>query len=225
MTGPGDGASNTPSAQSPGRCVQFLIGNLIKIKIMRLIFIFVSVLIYKLSFGQISIVGDTLKPGVYDTIQIEIKSVISFPFCSNNYKLPRECEGDFPTKCCSYSTYLQKDEKTSTSGFVSCENGSSLSWFYNASLEDAKLNFESIPTQWEKQQKTFLKRPIKCFVFDKQVDGYIIEQETYQGNKYYTLITYGSKNGFYFLLKYHSQYKITCNEDIQPVFRQFLRVQ
>jgi hypothetical protein len=192
---------------------------------MRLGFILFCNMFCSISFGQISIVGDTLVSNVYDTTKIEIRSLICFPFCSNTYSLPRDCHGNNPPNCCSYSTSLRNNQKIAEWGYVSCYNGSSFTWHYSTTLENAKSTFEDIPTQIEKQQKKFLKKSVKCLIYNKEAEAYILEQESYQGYKSYTLTTYGSYNGFNFYLEYHSNKEINSTENIQPVFRQILRIQ
>ena len=192
---------------------------------MRVALVFLCSIIYSFCFGQDSTAGDTLTSRPYDTASIEIRSTLYFPFCSNIYNLPREnCNGNYPPNCCSYSTTLSKNSKIADWGYVSCYNGSSFNWSYRNSLFNVKHIFEDVPKQLEKQYKKFSKRPIKCFIYNVESDGYILEQETYQGYKSYTLTTYGSHNGFNFYLEYRSSKEISSNEDIQPVFRQILRI-
>lgn len=192
---------------------------------MRVVFVSLCSIIYSFCFGQVSIKGDTLTYRVYDTTNIEIGSIAYFPFCSNSYSLPREnCNGNYPPNCCSYSTSLTKNQKIANWGYVSCYNGSSFNWQYSTSLGSVRNTFEDIPGQMEKQQKAFSKKSIKCFIYNEEAEAYIFEQESYQGYKSYTLTTYGTHNGFYFYLEYHSNKEISSNEDIQPVFRQILRI-
>lgn len=174
------------------------------------------------SFEKIK--GDTLLPGSYDTVRIELESKISFPFCSEIYQIPRECGINYPPNCCTYTTSLYRNEKTVNTGFVSCGNGSSLSWNYSSSLETAKHNYESIPGQWEKQQNKFKKSKLKCLILGKESEAYLIEREFSAGNVNYTLITYGTHSGYNFLLQYSSSNKITTNEDIQPFLRPIIRL-
>lgn len=192
---------------------------------MRLVFVFLCIITHSICFGQASTAGDTLTSRIYDTTSIEIKSIAYFPFCSNIYNLPRDCNENLAPNCCSYYTSLRKNQKVADWGYVSCNNGSSFHWYYGSSFEGVKRSFEDAPKQWEKQQKSLSKKQIKCFIYNKEADAYIIEQETYQGNKFYVLTTYGSFNGFNFYLEYRSSKMIKDNEDIQPVFRQILRIQ
>lgn len=85
--------------------------------------------------------------------------------------------------------------------------------------------FEDMPKQIEKQQKTFFKKQIRCFIFNQETDAYLITQESFEGHKSYLLTTYGAHNGFYFHLEYHSRQEIKSTEDLQPVFRQILTIQ
>lgn len=175
--------------------------------------------------GQANFKGDTLRSGIYDTTSIEISSKVKFPFCGTLYDLPREnCNGNLPPNCCGYSTSLQKGQKTASWGYVSCYNGSSFTWNYSGSLGSARNSFEDIPRQLKNQQKNFSQKKIRCLVYNTETEAYLLEQESYQGNKDYLLTTYGSHNGFYFYLEYRSMNKIISSKDIQPVFRQILQI-
>jgi hypothetical protein len=192
---------------------------------MRIIFVSLFIILSSFCMGQVSIVGDTLASRVYDTSLIEIRSKAYFPFCASIYSLPREnCDGNNPPNCCSYSTSLSKNQKIADWGYVSCYNGSSFTWHYSTSLGSVRNMFEDIPIQMEKQQKTFSKKHIKCSIYNDEAEAYLIEQETYQGHKFYTLTTYGTHKGFYFYLEYHSIKEISSNADIQAVFRQIIGI-
>lgn len=192
---------------------------------MRVTLSFLCNLICFFCFGQASKMGDNLTSRVYDTTRIEISSKVYFPFCANIYTIPREnCEGNYPSNCCSYSTSVQKNNKISDWGYVSCYDGSSFSWNYNTSLKNLKYSFEDIPKQLESQYKTFTKKLIKCFIYNTEAEAYLLEGENFNGHKDYRLTTYGSYNGFSFSLEYRSLKKISSSEDIQPVFRQILRI-
>ncbi len=175
--------------------------------------------------GQASFKGDSLSSRVYDTTSIEISSKVYFPFCGTVYDLPREnCNGNLPPNCCAYSTSLQKGQKTASWGYVTCYNGSSFTWQYNSSMESVRNSFEDIPRQIKNQQKSFSQKKIKVLIYGIETDAYLIEQETFKDDTSYLLTTYGSHNGFYFYLEYHSMNKIVSSEDIQPVFRQILQI-
>lgn len=192
---------------------------------MRVVLVFFCSIIYSFCFGQVSGAGDTLSTRVYDTTNVDISSKAYFPFCSNIYSLPREnCNGNYPPNCCSYSTNLRKNQKIANWGYISCYNGSMFTWHYGASLENVKQSFENIPGQLEKQGKTFSKKLIKCFLFNEETEAYILERESFEGYKSYTLTTYGTHKGYYFYLEYSSSKEIINNEDIQPVFKQILRI-
>jgi hypothetical protein len=177
------------------------------------------------SLAQSSKPGDTLRPGIYDTMRIEISSTTSFPFCSNLYKLPRDCNDNMPPNCCSYSTSLEKNEKISRYGSVSCGNGSSLFWYYYGSLGSAKQDTDGVLPQWKGQQKELNIQNIKCMVMGKEMEAYMVEMVSFQDHKSYILLTYGTYNGYIFTLQYHSMKKISSNEDIQPFLREIIRFQ
>lgn len=192
---------------------------------MRLLLICLFSLFFSFGCRQASIKGDTLNPGTYDTTSIEIRSGTSFPFCGTTYPVPREnCSENLPANCCSYSTSLSNHQKEASWGYVSCYNGSSFTWHYNSSIGNAKNTFEDVPQQLEKQQKSFSRKKIKCVVYNQETDAYLMTQESFEGHKSYLLTTYGTHNGFYFYLEYHSLQEIKSTEDLQPVFRQILTI-
>ena len=177
------------------------------------------------SISQVPIKGDTIRLGMFYTSRVEIESEIAFPFCGNIFKFNQECDRPNPGEnCCSYSANLKWNDLVATSGLVNCPQGASLSWDYTSTLENARLNFESIAKQWESQQKTFRKEKITCIIFDKESEGYLIEQEAFQGYKYYILLAYSTYNGFNFITQYRSNSEIRTNDDIYPFFRQILRL-
>ena len=191
---------------------------------MRYLFTTCLVFVSVICFGQLPDVGDSLKHGAYDTLSIEIQSKIVFQFCSETYTIPRDCDGDYPPNCCSYSTSLYKGENRSRHGNVSCYNGSSLSWTYFQTPDIAKQNVENFLPQVEKQMKKFISTPIKIFVMNKETNGYLVETETLQGFVGYILITHGTYNGFNFSIQYRSIKKINSTEDLQPVVRQIMKL-
>jgi len=166
--------------------------------------------------------GDTLPPGVFDTVSIEIQSKAFFPFCAKLYSIPRDCGKNMPPECCSYSTYLRQNDKVAGDGHVSCGNGSMLSWFYFESVEIARQSTEGVPPQMKNQHKQFSVTKIKCLVMGQEADGFMTEAESFTGYKSYVLYTYGSHNGYSFSLQYHSMNRIITNEDIQPFIREIL---
>ena len=177
------------------------------------------------SFAQIAKSGDSLQNGFYDTSSIEIQGTKVFPFCSILYKLPRECADNLPTNnCCGYNTSLRNGQKLADWGYVSCHNGSVLSWTYYSSLESAKKDAENIIPQWRKQQKELKVEKIKCYVMETETESYNIEMESFTGHKSYALLTYGSYNGYSFTLEYRSQNKITSNTNIQEFLKPILRL-
>jgi hypothetical protein len=191
---------------------------------MRFLFTTCFIFFSAICFGQLPNVGDKLKHGAYDTLNIEIQSLVSFQFCSETYTLPRDCDGNYPPNCCTYSTSLYKGENLARHGFVSCYNGSSLSWSYFQTPDIAKQNAENFLPQLENQMKKFKQTPIKLFVMNKESNGFVVETETLQGFVNYYIITHGTHNGFNFSLQYSSAKKINTTEDLQPVIRQIIRL-
>ncbi len=180
-----------------------------------IIFIFISSSSISVAQSNLKIKGDTLIAGTYDTVRIELESRISFPFCSEIYQLPQGCNINLAPNCCRYRTSPYRNEKIITNGSVSCSNGSNLSWNYFRTLEDAKFNFESIPNQWEKQNKTVKKIKLNCLILNKEAYAYLIDSENLNGNHSYVLLAYGTHKGYNFLLEFITLKKIESNEDIQ----------
>lgn len=177
------------------------------------------------SFAQSATSGDSLQKGFYDTSSIEIQGTKVFPFCSNLYKLPRECTDNLPTNnCCGYNTSLKQGQKLAEWGYVSCHNGSVLSWTYYSSLEGAKKDAENIIPQWKNQQKEIKVEKLKCVVMGTETESYNIEMESFTGRKSYALLTYGTHNGYSFTLEYRSLNKITLNNNIQEFLQPILRL-
>jgi hypothetical protein len=192
---------------------------------MRTFLLFLTLVVSLPLTAQKSKNGDTLPQGFFDTSRIEITSKISFPFCSKLYPLPRDCKGNLPPNCCGYSTSLNNNTKFLEYGFVSCNNGSNLTWYYYGSIESAKAGIENILPQYKKQQKNFTLKKIKCMVMNKETDAYLLEMEPLHGYKTYHLLTCGSYNGYTFSLEYRSINPITTNENIQPFIRPILRLE
>ena len=193
---------------------------------MRFVFFIFTILVttsHCIAQNHEKIKGDTLLPGTYDTVRIELESKISFPFCSEIYKIPRECNINLPPNCCTYRTSPYKNEKTLNTGSVSCSNGSSLYWHYSSSLETAKHNFENMSGQWEKQQKNSKKTKIKCLILGKETEAYLIENVLSTGQFSYTLIAYGTHKGYNFLLQYNSFNNTDSNKDIQPFLHPIIK--
>jgi|GEM_PF-3319435 len=191
---------------------------------MRLLFVVLCGLACSLCSGQIPVPGDNLTSRLYDTVSMEIGSKTHFLFCSKSYELPRDCNDSYPANCCSYSAFLLKNRKVADLAYVSCGNGSSFVWHYGNSLENARSNFESIPTQ-TLHSKVVSKTLIKCIVYDKEMPGYMIQLRNSQGGVSYLLTTYGTYNGYFFWLEYTTAKEIKSNEDIQPAFRHIFRIQ
>lgn len=176
------------------------------------------------SFSQKVKLGDSILSGNYDTTRIEIISKKSFPFCSQTYLIPRECNDAPYANCCTYMASLSKNEKVTRTGSVSCQNGSILIWDYEWSTESAKQEIENRISYMQKQQIKCKVSKVKCLVMGKESEGYSIESEYSQGHKSYELLSYGSHNGYFFILDYRTVYKLNSNEDIQPFFQNFVQM-
>src|ERR1035437_1431857 len=108
--------------------------------------------------------GDTLNNKLYDTLRIELESKVIFPFCSNTYQIPRDCDKPYPPNCCTYSTNMYKGQKVATDGNISCFNGSSLIWHYISKIEDAKRFMETMVNKLNHNLKHLSKKLLnaKC---------------------------------------------------------------
>ena len=167
--------------------------------------------------------GDTLNNKLYDTLRIELESKVIFPFCSNTYQIPRDCDKPYPPNCCTYSTNMYNGQKVATYGNISCLNGSSLIWYYISKIEDARRFMENMVQQLKPQFKTFKQTVIKCEVLGQETMGYLLESETTTGYKSNRIITVGNCNGYTVYLEYSTSSKLSSNLDIQPIIKQILK--
>jgi len=167
-------------------------------------------LIPSLSFAQQKIDKNIIEEPKYDTTSIEIKSTNSFYFCSKLYKIPRDCDKEDQSNCCSFSSQVLLDYKSFSTGLFSCYNGTSLSWNYFETEDQAKNSFDGYPPQIKKQMKEFKQEKIKLFICGQEAIAY-------------KLITYGTINGQHVFVHIHSQKDLKSSNEMQPVFQQILK--
>ena len=159
----------------------------------------------------------------YDTTSIEIQSTNSFYFCSRLYKIPRDCDKEDQSNCCSFSSQVFLSYKSLSTGQLSCYNGTGLSWTYFENEDQAKSGFEGYPPQIKKQMKEFKQEKIKLFICDQQAIAYKLNYTTIQGYKVYEIIAYINMNGQYVFVHLHSQKDLKSSKEMQPVFQQILK--
>jgi hypothetical protein len=179
---------------------------------MRHFFTAIFILFFSTAFGQVAKIDSSF---AFTTNSMQVSRIDSFVFASRTYAIPRDCDKKDQSNCCSY---------LSNPGQVGCNNGTSLGWYFMPTLNIAKENVESIASQWEKQMKTFSKKKIICYLLDKEVEGFNISYSTKDGNKGSLIITSGVVDGKAVVLELGSQKELKKNNDIQPVFRQILKL-
>lgn len=183
--------------------------------------ILVSILIPTLCTSQVK---QEIENPKYDTVSIDIRSYNSFTFCSKNYKIPRDCDGNDQSNCCAFSAQVSQVSQSPVIGMVSCGNGTSLSWTYFDSEEIARDNWVSFPIQQEKQNKSYLKKKFKCYLANLEVNAYRISAESFTGYKRYEIIMYGTVNGQSVVVTLSSQKELNTNDDIPVEFRDIVRL-
>lgn len=187
-------------------------------------YLFICFLIFKATFsvGQVSQEKDSIEQPVYDTINIEIKSINSFYFCSKLYAIPRNCENKDQSKCCSYTTNISKLDKVHSNGQISCYDGTHLSWSRFVNEETAKVNFEGLPAQMKQQMKYYKQDFIKFFVCDKEVRAYRQTCTTQQDYHFVEYIFYGTINGESILGRLSVKDKVNSSKELSPLFQQLV---
>jgi len=173
-------------------------------------------------FGQNPTGSDTIELPVYDTTSIEIRSTNSFYFCSKLYKIPRDCDSNDQSNCCSFNAQIHKALPGLMSGQISCYDGTSLFWTYFDNVSDAKQSFEGYPGQIKKQMKTFKQEDIKLFVCNTEVVATKLSYTTLQGYKLSEIRFYGTINGQTIHGHLSLQQK-KSSEELTPFFRQLVR--
>ncbi len=166
--------------------------------------------------------NDLPEEPVYDTTNIDIKSINSFYFCSKLYKIPRDCEGKDQSKCCSFSGHLRTEEKMS-SGQLGCYNGTSLFWMYFKNEEEAKSNLENYAPQIKKQMKKFSQKEIKLSLCGQETTAYKINYVTMEGHNGYQINAYGTINGQSVFIQLMSTKELKSSNEIQSVFQQIVK--
>jgi addiction module HigA family antidote len=139
----------------------------------------------------------------------------SFVFVGTTYALPRDCKRKNQSNCCSYRSNPDQ---------VGCYEGTTLSYIYMPDLETAKMNLENVILQRENCFLSFEKKSITCFLLGKEVPGYQINYETKEGARGSDIITVGKVNNQTIFIELRSIKPKTKNKEIQPVFRQIIRL-
>jgi len=190
---------------------------------MKHLFYCLVMLIPALSFAQQKNDTNLIEEPRYDTTSIEIQSTNSFYFCSNLYKIPRDCDNEDQSNCCSFSSQIFLGYKSLSTGQLGCYNGTSLSWTYFETEDQAKTGFDGYPPQIKKQMKEFKQEKIKLFICDQQTIAYKLNYTTIQGYKTHEIIAYINMNGQYVFVHLHSQKDLKSSSEMQPVFQQILK--
>ena len=180
-------------------------------------------LIPALSFAQQKIDTNLIEEPRYDTTSIEIESTNSFYFCSKLYKIPRDCDKEDQSNCCSFSSQVFLGYKSLSTGQLGCYNGTSLSWTYFETEDQAKSGFEGYSPQIKKQMKEFKQERIKLFICNQEAIAYKLNYTTIQGYKTHEIIAYINMNGQYVFVHVHSQKDLKSSTGMQPVFQQILK--
>ena len=195
----------------------------IKIYAMKFFFILMLTLKAAFSFGQNPKNTDSIQSPIYDTTSIEIKSTNSFYFCSKLYAIPRNCDTQDQSNCCSFSANISKSQKGLSNEQISCYDGTSFHWDIFDTYELAKQNFESLPTQWKKQMKKFNQEEIKFFVCGKEVPAYRLTCTTLQGHDFTKIIFCATINGENILGELSLHNKAKSSKELSQLFQQLVR--
>ena len=180
-------------------------------------------LIPAFSFAQQKADTGIVEEPRYDTTSIEIQSTNSFYFCSKLYRIPRDCDKEDQSNCCSFSSQVFLSYKSLSTGQFSCDNGTSLSWTYFETEDQAKNSFEGYPPQIKKQMKEFKQEKIKLFICGQEAIAYKFNYTTHQGYKLNEIIAYVAINGQHVSVHLHSQKDLKSSTQMQPVFQQILK--
>ena len=175
------------------------------------------------SFAQQKADTSRVEEPRYDTTSIEIQSTNSFYFCSRLYKIPRDCDKEDQSNCCSFSSQVFLAHKSISTGQFSCYDGTSLSWTYFETEDQAKSGFEGYPPQIKKQMKEFKQEKIKLFICGQEAIAYKLNSTTHQGHKFTEIVTYGTINGQHVFVHIHTQKDFKSSTEMQPVFQQILK--
>jgi hypothetical protein len=189
---------------------------------MKLLFCCLVALIPAFSSAQQTTDTNIIEEPRYDTTSIEIRSTNSFSFCSKLYRIPRDCDNEDQSNCCSFSSQVFLDHKLAT-GQLSCYNGTSLSWTYFESEDQAKTGFDGYPPQIKKQMKEFKQEKIKLFICGQETIAYKLNYTTFQGYKGYEIIAHVTINGQHASVHLHSQKDLKSSKEMQPIFQQIIQ--
>ena len=190
---------------------------------MKYLLIIILLLQTSFSFAQNTIAPNAVDKPVYDTTSLDIKSTNSFYFCSTLYKIPRDCENNDQSSCCSFSAQVHKGEKVLSNGQLGCYNGTSLFWTYFETEEAAKQNFESMPGQLKKQMKTFSEQKIKLLLCNKEVEANKLNYTTLQGYQFSQIIFYGTINNQSVYGQLHIQKELKSSNELNSLFQQIVK--
>ena len=190
---------------------------------MKHLFYCLVALIPAFSFAQQKIDTNLIEEPRYDTTSIEIKSINSFYFCSKLYKIPRDCDKEDQSNCCSFSSQVLLSYKSFSTGQFSCSNGTSLSWNYFETEDQAKNSFDGYTPQIKKQMKEFKQEKIKLFICGQEAIAYKLNSTTHQGHKFTEIVAYVTINGQHASVHLHSQKDLKSSKEMQPVFQQIIQ--
>ena len=203
--------------------------------IRRLLFI-ILFLFAKNSVAQEFPLGDSLKLLKFDTLRIytegktqrfELENSRQFTFCSKIYQLPSNCDTPYTPNCCVFSTNVYEIQNTILQGSVNCfntqTNGYCLNWLYTQDVSGAKLIFQDMTSQIEKQWISFKKKTVKCYILNKETEAYLYDAVANGNIKISHLFTFGSYNQFNFFIDYISMGKLISTEDIPNSLRGIIR--
>jgi hypothetical protein len=190
---------------------------------MKHLFYFLVALIPTFSFAQQKIDTNIIEEPSYDTTSIEIKSTNSFYFCLKLYKIPRDCDKGDQSNCCSFSSQVFPGYKALSTGQLGCYNGTSLSWTYFETEDQAKSGFDGYPPQIKKQMKEFKQEKIKLFICGQEAMAYKLNYTTFDGHKAQEIFSYVNMNDQFVVVHLHSQKDLKSSKEMQPVFQQILK--
>jgi hypothetical protein len=113
--------------------------------------------------------------------------------------------------------------KSLSTGQFSCYDGTSLSWTYFETDEQAKSGFDGYPPQLKKQMKEFKQEKIKLFICDQEAIAYKLNCITIDGYNLHEIIANVKINGKHVSVHVHSQKDLKSSNEMQPIFQQILR--
>ena len=141
----------------------------------------------------------------------------SFAFCFIKFKIPRICDSEDQSNCCAVTEYpansfMQENQ-------LGCSNGNAIYWTYFKTEQIAKSNFEN------KLGMDYYKcRRITCYLNGKKTKGYKLICKLSEGKYFFQILTYGFVNGQSVLVRLVTLNEIKKDKQIQPAFKQILRL-